>query len=209
MIPALILAASAMARADYNTTWQCLKGKCGLEYNACSFVSLCNSAIKCMQACSDKTCESNCMTDSAAKAKNHTVASAALVSLDLCGGYSNCFNYGNVLTKVEATGSCDKLDDPAGNPEWHCDPAGSGEAVMCITNKDSTKYAANRCCDGKWLFTAQQCFLSDGFNLQDAKTWNDKCQKENCCSNLSGTQCYQKQLADLGHLPDCDSTILV
>lgn len=210
----LLLAASTMAKADANTTWQCLQDKCILTYDACSLVPMCGAAIKCMKACSDKACESNCMVDAAEKAKKYVAASAALVSLDLCGGYSDCFEYGKVLAMGEAKvggakADCDGLDEPTGgDPEWHCDPAGNGEAVMCIS-KTLTQYSANRCCDSEWLYTDQGSLTRHGFTLEQAKTWSAKCDKENCCENLSGMQCYQKQLTELGHISVCGSTLLV
>merc|ERR1719161_507990 len=113
------------------------------------------------------------------------------------------------MKKVEGNSSCDKLDEPDGTPVWHCDPADSGEAVQCITNKDLNHRGANRCCNGKWLFTAQASFVSHGFTIDDAKAWSDKCDNENCCRNVSSGQCYRKQLAELGRLADCSSIVLV
>lgn len=204
----LILLSMGCAAAE--PVLSCLRNKCNPLVKVCEAVRSCGDVLRCTDACNDNTtCVDNCFTKGiAAKAPIGTVP---LISLDMCGGFNQCFNYASRTVTAVAIGDdgCAAITETSGSLEYHCDQAKDGEAVMCITTRSLLDYGGNRCCKGKWQFSAQQAVEKHGFNAHDADAWNKKCDGTKCCKGLDGEACYQKQLADLGKIPPCSSEVVV
>mmetsp|Transcript_71083 Transcript_71083/g.123286 ORF Transcript_71083/g.123286 Transcript_71083/m.123286 type:complete len:217 (+) Transcript_71083:67-717(+) len=195
------------------TIGQCLQQHCGVLYHGCKAFPVCTKVTGCVESCqSDVECASTCFT-TAMSGNASTLDMTALISLDMCGGFKQCFNYSSKINARPSTSTgrdCEAITETDAGVQYHCDLAKDGEAVMCISSKSHITYGGNQCCDGSWLWTAQASIDVHGFTPEDADSWDKKCKVSDCCAECGqGMPCFQKQLRELAKLPSCSGTVVV
>ena len=107
------------------------------------------------------------------------------------------------LAKAE---SCAVLDVQVDGYMYHCDADDHGKASMCYSNKSLHDFSGNRCCHGKWLYDAKISVVKHSFFKAEIEKWESQCSENTVCSKLTSAKHYEKQLSDLGHINECDST---